>query len=253
MSNTRPVSGPPDFKRAATPQEVADLAEESDLRTRAWQALDHLGWDAEDDHTIRVAATLVAGSLAQPPARDVIEQAVRWAVAHPHAADWPAGTVVATATTVYIRDDGVPAGEPSLPWREATTASMYANLASDPEIDALIADGEATVLRIGTGAEPRAASRDRAEAWVLEDAVRDVVIPEAPDEPADGTWLIGDDTDGDGLSSVFRRDDAEGHNDPDRRHHRRWWDYARGEWIDWPTAVRRGADPARRLREEGPR
>lgn len=70
-----------------------------------------------------------------------------------------------------------------------------------------------------------------------------------PGEPADGTMLAGTDPSGTNLR-VFRRDDAEGHFDPDRRHHRRWWDAVGQEWIDWPTAVRRGADPARVLREE---
>lgn len=77
-------------------------------------------------------------------------------------------------------------------------------------------------------------------------------LPEVPDEPPDGTWLHGHPRD-DGNSSVFRRDDAEGHNDvPGRRYDRRWWDFAAGEWVDWPTAVARGADPARRLVESQP-
>lgn len=85
--------------------------------------------------------------------------------------------------------------------------------------------------------------------WIRPDEFADVVLPDMPDEPADGTWLHGIHPHTN-TTAVFRRDDAEGHNDPDRRHDRRWWDVVAGEWIDWPTAVRRGADTARVLREE---
>lgn len=43
----------------------------------------------------------------------------------------------------------------------------------------------------------------------------------------------------------FARNDAEGHNDPERRYHRRWWDVHAEERIDWPTAVKRGADTSK--------
>lgn len=83
-------------------------------------------------------------------------------------------------------------------------------------------------------------------AWVRESDVVQVVTREGPPEPDDGTWLVGE-PDDDGRSSVFRRSDAEGHCDDDRRYDRRWWDVAAAQWIDWPTAVRRGANPATRL------
>ena len=84
----------------------------------------------------------------------------------------------------------------------------------------------------------------------IAEALSRKVDDETP-EPPDGTWLIGD-PDYDGNSSVFRRDDAEGHNDDRRRHDRHWWDYAASEWIDWPTALSRGANTSKRLREETP-
>lgn len=92
---------------------------------------------------------------------------------------------------------------------------------------------------------------DQYENWVREDLVH---LPaktlNVKDEPADGTTLMGDIDPETGCGSVFRHDVAEGHCDPDRRFDRAWWDYAAGEWVDWPTALRRGANPGRRLTEE---
>ncbi|MFJ1539343.1 hypothetical protein ACIODS_12440 [Micromonospora chalcea] len=85
---------------------------------------------------------------------------------------------------------------------------------------------------------------DQYEAWIRSDLIADVLLPNPPAEPADGTWLAGVKPGGTNTR-VFIRDDAEGHNDPDRRHDRHWWDVVAEEWVDWPTAVRRGADPQR--------
>lgn len=115
--------------------------------------------------------------------------------------------------------------------------------------DRILIEGTAIKVLPGVGVLVELFSKsDQYEAWVREDLVREVIVDSVWEEPADGTWLVVAD-EGD-CGSVFRRDDAEGHNDPDRRYHRRWWDYAAGEWIDWPTACRRGANPNRRLREE---
>ncbi|MEU7980519.1 hypothetical protein AB0B63_18545 [Micromonospora sp. NPDC049081] len=87
---------------------------------------------------------------------------------------------------------------------------------------------------------------DQHEAWVRLDDVADVVLPNLPVEPTDGTWLAGVEPGG-ANARVFIRDDSEGHNDPERRYHRRWWDVAAEQWVDWPTAVKRGANPSRPL------
>lgn len=113
---------------------------------------------------------------------------------------------------------------------------------------------QATALRVieGVGVLVEMFSKtDRYEGWIREDLVH---LPEKTtdlaDEPADGTTLMGDIDPETGNGSVFRRDDAEGHFHPDRRCQQVWWDYAASEWIDWPEAVRRGANPGRRLTEE---
>ncbi|MFI6228573.1 hypothetical protein ACIBCR_14830 [Micromonospora echinospora] len=85
--------------------------------------------------------------------------------------------------------------------------------------------------------------------WVPDGFRYETVVPNLPVEPADGLWVAGVEPGGTNTR-VFIRNDAEGHNDPDRRHHRHWWDVAAEEWIDWPTAVKRGADSARVLRTE---
>lgn len=108
---------------------------------------------------------------------------------------------------------------------------------------------QATVVRAtpGVGVLVEMFSKtDHYEAWVRWSDITSITEVVSP-EPPDGTWLVGD-ADEDGNGSVFRRDDAEGHNDRERRRYdRRWWDYAASEWIDWPTALRRGANPAKRL------
>lgn len=89
---------------------------------------------------------------------------------------------------------------------------------------------------------------DRYEAWVRHDMIADVLLPEPPLEPPDGAIALGGPDGEYEHGSVFRRDDAEGHNDRGtRRHDRHWWDYAASEWVDWPTAVGRGANPAAQL------
>lgn len=110
-----------------------------------------------------------------------------------------------------------------------------------------------TVERVvpGVGVLVRLFSKtDVYPAWVRWDDVIDVINAGAPPEPPDLTWLAGD-VDDDGFGSVFRRDDAEGHNDDGRRFDRHWWDVAGCEWVDWPTAWRRGANPRRVLTERG--
>jgi hypothetical protein len=67
-------------------------------------------------------------------------------------------------------------------------------------------------------------------------------MTDLPTEPADGTWLCGP-TNGDGDAPVFHRDDAEGHFDPDRPFHRRWWDHLAASWVDWPTVCASGGHP----------
>lgn len=93
---------------------------------------------------------------------------------------------------------------------------------------------------------------DQYNAVVRLDLIETVLMlfPSVAEEPPDGTWLAGETNEDTGNASVFRRDDAEGHCDqPIRRYDRHWWDFAASEWIDWPTAIRRGADPRRRLEE----
>lgn len=89
---------------------------------------------------------------------------------------------------------------------------------------------------------------DQYEAWIRPSLIADVIVPNLPEEPADGTWLGGEDPDS-GNTRVFCRSDARGHCDDDRRYDRRWWDVAAEEWIDWPMAVRRGADSTRLIGE----
>lgn len=108
---------------------------------------------------------------------------------------------------------------------------------------------QATVIRAtpGFGVLVEMVSKtDQYQAWVRWADVTPV-MEDLRSEPPDGTWLVGDDHD-DGSSSVFHRDDAEGHSDQGRRYDRHWWDYSASEWIDWPTALRRGANPDNRLR-----
>lgn len=115
--------------------------------------------------------------------------------------------------------------------------------------DEVLIRGRVTKYRPGVGLVVELFSKtDQYEAWVREDRVVEVVLPELPSEPPDGTWLVGVILLGEQGSHIFRRDDDEGHNDREtRRHDRRWWDYTAQEWVSWPEAVRRGANPALRL------
>lgn len=81
---------------------------------------------------------------------------------------------------------------------------------------------------------------DQYPAWIREEDLRWAQVDgDLPLEPEDGTWLLSY---VDANSRIFNRNDAEGHNDrEDRRHDRHWWDVVAEEWIDWPTAVQRGA------------
>ena len=89
---------------------------------------------------------------------------------------------------------------------------------------------------------------DQYEEWIRPDRIAEVVVPNLPEEPADGVWLGGEDPHS-GNARFFARNDAEGHCDDDRRHDRHWWDVVAEEWIDWPAAIRRGADPQRGISE----
>lgn len=89
---------------------------------------------------------------------------------------------------------------------------------------------------------------DQYEAWIRPDHIAEVIVPDLPAEPADGTWLLGEEPRGTNAR-IFMRDDAEGHHDPYRRHDQHWWDVVAEQWIDWPAAVKRGADATRVLRE----
>jgi hypothetical protein len=81
---------------------------------------------------------------------------------------------------------------------------------------------------------------DQYETWIRPDLIAEVVVPNLPNEPADGTWLLGRDPYSENAR-VFRRDDAEGHCDAHRRHDQHWRDVVAEEWIDWPQVIRRGA------------
>jgi hypothetical protein len=71
-------------------------------------------------------------------------------------------------------------------------------------------------------------------------------LPELGEEPSDGTMIACGPPDHWGF--VFKRDDAEGHNDRDtRRHDRHWWSYVDQTWVDWPYVVSHGGLNARVL------
>lgn len=74
-----------------------------------------------------------------------------------------------------------------------------------------------------------------------------VEIPDPPAEPDNGTWVVAlHDSRHDGLNA-FVRDDADAPADPDRRYRRRWRDVGSGAFVDWPTVITRGGDPANQL------
>jgi len=96
----------------------------------------------------------------------------------------------------------------------------------------------------GVGALVRFTSKtENFDGWICEDDLRwPLVDGDMPLEPADGTWLLVDGSlNPDGNPKIFRRDDAEGHWDADRRYQQHWFDVVAQEWIDWAAAVGRGA------------
>jgi hypothetical protein len=98
---------------------------------------------------------------------------------------------------------------------------------------------------VGVGALVRFTSKNEDyQGWIREEDLRWSLSAgaELPPEPADDTWLLVDGVlSSDGNPRIFKRDDAEGHFDLDRRHQQHWFDLVAQEWIDWPTAVQRGA------------
>lgn len=91
---------------------------------------------------------------------------------------------------------------------------------------------------------------DQYSAQVRPDLVERVLVPEVPEEPPDGTWLPV--VEGEFRNpTVFLRSDARAGVEPGRRVQRRWRDFEAAIWVDWPEAVRRGADPTRRLISQG--
>lgn len=117
-----------------------------DLQRVALQAVAAVAAEYPGDRGLIRATKIVydqegCGLLA---ARD----AVRWALANPLVTSLPAGSVVATATAVFIKLDNT--GEPTLPW-SGTTDGMYTNLYGNDEIGNMLQSGEATILRIGGG------------------------------------------------------------------------------------------------------
>lgn len=109
--------------------------------------------------------------------------------------------------------------------------------------DTVLVRGEALRSVSGVGALVRFTSKtENYEGWICEADLRYSVsaAEQFPAEPADGTWLLTYDREG--AAQIFHRDDAEGHSDwPTRRRDRHWWDVVAKEWIDWSTAVLRGA------------
>lgn len=111
--------------------------------------------------------------------------------------------------------------------------------------DTVMVRGEVIRSVAGVGALVRFYSKtNKWSDWIREqDLCFATLEPDLPDEPVDGAWLLGREPRGTNTR-IFRRDDAEGHNDREvRRHDRHWWDVVAEEWIDWPTAVARGAAP----------
>ncbi len=86
---------------------------------------------------------------------------------------------------------------------------------------------------------------DQFQIWTRMDRC-ELDLPDLPEEPADGTLL--ETYHGTERSYIFRRDDAEGHNDRGtRRHDRHWWSYVDQQWVDWPYVVAHGGGNARIL------
>ncbi len=110
--------------------------------------------------------------------------------------------------------------------------------------------GTVVQARGGVGVQVELFSKtDQYTAWVQLGDVVALVLPDVPPEPGDGTWIPARDDDG-GVN-VFHRCDAEAPDEPDRRFPRRWQVAGTGEWVDWATAVHRGADTDQRLNPAG--
>jgi len=127
---------------------------------------------------------------------------------------------------------------------------------SDPEREVRVGDTvyvRALVIEVqpGLGLVVQLFSKtDKYDVFVRSDHVVEMDVPNPPTEPGNGSWVTG--TVG-GQPTVFRRDDsacADPTNATRRRFPCRWRDYATGDWVDWPTAYQRGADPARQLHED---
>jgi len=118
--------------------------------------------------------------------------------------------------------------------------------------DPVLVAGTAVEVIPGVGVRVELFSKtDQYEAWIREADVQLAPMPDVPDEPDSGVWVLGaPDKVWPSGATVFHRDDALAPDDADRRNRRRWWDVAAAEWVDWPAAVERGADPTRRLVED---
>lgn len=82
---------------------------------------------------------------------------------------------------------------------------------------------------------------------VNDDQVVAVEVPQPPDEPDDGVWVVAEhDAQHDGLNVYVRRD-AAAPREEGRRWPRRWQNIGTGEFVDWATAVAHGADPDNQL------
>jgi hypothetical protein len=128
-----------------------------DLKTYAWQTVRAL--ERTNDHLPTIATmavnqvcTVVEAERGRAHLAKV-RAAVDWALDHKDAASLPTGTVVATTDVAYIKEDpetvttlySAPGTEPR-PW-----SGCWGEDASNAAVDAMLADGTAEVLRIGTG------------------------------------------------------------------------------------------------------
>lgn len=120
--------------------------------------------------------------------------------------------------------------------------------------DTVMVSGEVVRSVAGVGALVQFTSKtENYQGWIREDDLWFAALtPDLAPEPGDGVWLLVHDEEG--VAQIFHRDDAEGHCDhPTRRYDRHWWDVVATQWIDWPTAVLRGAGrrDVQRMRVEG--
>lgn len=128
---------------------TTDEPTEQELRTLALAAVKQA--QTEDAPNVRLRATkLVHDQVKARLARPVLGPslaAVDWALSHPDASSLDLGSAVATKSAAYFKD-----GEDrDQPWL-TTTGHIYINRADDEEVTELIQSGEATVLRVGSGA-----------------------------------------------------------------------------------------------------